>query len=190
MERIVANLVTEFEEGKLSRRQLIKNLTLAVTAGTTLSAMPAAAAEGSALQAIFINHVSYQVTDYAKTRDFYAGLFGMKVAEDDGKTQCRLLFGDNILAVRNASTRPDKKIGVDHIAYTIANWDAEKGLQFSRDQAPWLEAHRGDQYTDPGWFSSPPWRIQAAAACGSDAQNDDAAGWQVNRAIARGNCTA
>src|SRR4029077_21252823 len=116
MEQIVTKLVSEFERGKLTRRQLIQNLTLAVTASSALSAGRAAAADGVVLPAIFINHVSYQVKDYAKTRDFYAGLFGMKVVEDDGKTQCRLLFGDNILAVRNASARPGGQIGVDHIA--------------------------------------------------------------------------
>ena len=40
MEQIVTKLVSEFEQGKLSRRQLIKNLTLAVTAGSALSAVP------------------------------------------------------------------------------------------------------------------------------------------------------
>lgn len=152
MEQIVANLVSKFEQGKLSRRQLIKNLTLAVTAGSALSAMPTAAAEGSALQAIFINHVSYQVADYAKTRDFYAGLFGMKVVEDDGKTQCRLLFGDNILAVRNAATRPDKKIGVDHIAYTIANWDAEKDANLAEIKRRGLKLTEGTNILDPDGF--------------------------------------
>jgi Glyoxalase/Bleomycin resistance protein/Dioxygenase superfamily len=57
-----------------------------VTAGSALSAAPAAAAEGMVLPASFINHGSYQVKDYVKSRDFYAALFGMKVVEDDGKT--------------------------------------------------------------------------------------------------------
>jgi catechol 2,3-dioxygenase-like lactoylglutathione lyase family enzyme len=70
-----------------------------------------------------------QVADYTKTRDFYAGLFGMKVTNDDGKTQCRLTFGDNIVIARNASSRPGGKIGVDHIAYTLANWDTDKAVK-------------------------------------------------------------
>jgi hypothetical protein len=54
VEQIVANLVSEFEQGKLTRRQLIRNLSLAVTAGTALSAVPAAAAaEGRTLQALY-----------------------------------------------------------------------------------------------------------------------------------------
>jgi catechol 2,3-dioxygenase-like lactoylglutathione lyase family enzyme len=121
MEHVIANLLQEFEQGKLTRRQLIQSLALAATAASAVSGVPAAAAEGKVLNATNFNHVSYQVTDYAKTRDFYAGLFGMKVSEDNGK-QCRLSFGDNILIVRNRQPAPK----VDHIAYTIANWDQEK----------------------------------------------------------------
>ncbi len=122
MERIIAELLQDFERGALTRRQLIQTLALAATAGAAATAIPAAAAEGKIIPANNINHVSYQVADYARTRDFYAGLFGMKVSEDDGKTQCRLSFGDNILVVRTRQTPPR----VDHIAYTITNWDKEK----------------------------------------------------------------
>ena len=50
----------------------------------------------------------------------------MKVTDDDKKTQCRLTFGNNILIPR---TRPGKTPTphVDHIAYTIADWDNIKG---------------------------------------------------------------
>jgi hypothetical protein len=121
MQHIIAKLVHQFEQGKLTRRQLIQNLTIAATAGSAASSVASAAPEGKILTATNFNHVSYQVTDYAKTRDFYAGLFGMKVSDDDGK-QCRLTFGNNILIVRNRQPAPK----VDHIAYTIANWDQEK----------------------------------------------------------------
>jgi catechol 2,3-dioxygenase-like lactoylglutathione lyase family enzyme len=151
-EQIVTKLVSEFEQGKLSRRQLIKTLMLAVTAGSALSAVPVAAADDKMVPAIYINLVSYQVTDYAKTRDFYAGLFGMNVVEDDGKTQCRLLFGDNILAVRNAGTRPDKKLGVDHIAYTIADWDAEKGAYLAEIKRRGLKLTGASDLLDPDGF--------------------------------------
>jgi len=121
MEHIIAKLLHEFEQGKLSRRDLIKNLTVAATAVSAATATPAAAAESKVLPATNFNHVSYQVTDYTKARDFYAGLFGMKVSEDNGK-QCRLTFGNNILIVRNRQPAPK----VDHIAYTLANWDQDK----------------------------------------------------------------
>ena len=121
MEQIIANLLQDFERGKMTRRQLIQSLALTATAASAVSATPAAAAEARVLKPISINHVSYQVANYAKTRDFYVGLFGMKVSEDDGK-QCRLSFGDSILIPRNRTPAPL----VDHIAYTISGWDKDK----------------------------------------------------------------
>jgi catechol 2,3-dioxygenase-like lactoylglutathione lyase family enzyme len=123
MEHIISGLLQDFEQGKMTRRQLIQSLALAATAGAAVR--PALAADTPVAKALSINHVSYQVADYRKTRDFYAGLFGMAVSNDDGKTQCRLTFGDNILIARNAGSRPGAKMGVDHIAYTLANWDTD-----------------------------------------------------------------
>jgi catechol 2,3-dioxygenase-like lactoylglutathione lyase family enzyme len=127
MERIITKLVQDFEQGKMTRRQLIQSLTVAATAAAGLSAVPAAAAapaDGYVARVVSLNHVSYQVSDYKKCRDFYAGLFGMKVSRDDGM-QCRLSFGDNILIVRNRTPAPK----VDHIAYTIAGWDTDKSVK-------------------------------------------------------------
>jgi catechol 2,3-dioxygenase-like lactoylglutathione lyase family enzyme len=152
MEQIIAKLLSEFEQGKLTRRQLIQHLTIAATAASAVSTVPAAAAEAKVLNATNFNHVSYQVTDYAKTRDFYAGLFGMKVSEDDGK-QCRLSFGNSILIVRNRQPAPK----VDHIAYTIANWDQEKEAMAAEVKRRGLKIVQGDIKTslhilDPDGF--------------------------------------
>ena len=125
MEHIISKLLQDFERGKITRRQLIQTLTFTATAASTVATAEAAAPAN----ATYINHVSMQVADYTKTRDFYSGLFGMKVTEDDGKTQCRLTLGDNILIARNASSRPGGKVGIDHIAYTLANWDTDKTVR-------------------------------------------------------------
>ena len=124
MEHIISKLLQEYEQGKVTRRQLIRTLAFAAAATGVESADAAAPAN-----AISINHVSMQVADYTKTRDFYADLLGMKISDDDGKTQCRLTFGDNILIPRNASSRPGGKAGVDHIGYTLANWDTDKTVK-------------------------------------------------------------
>jgi len=125
MEHIIGRLLQDYEHGKMTRRQLIQTLAFAATAASTVRTAEAAAPAS----AININHVSMQVADYTKTRDFYAGLFGMKVTNDDGKTQCRLTFGDNIIIARNAGSRPGGKPGVDHIAYTLENWDTDKAVK-------------------------------------------------------------
>jgi catechol 2,3-dioxygenase-like lactoylglutathione lyase family enzyme len=129
METIIAKLLQDFEHGRLTRRQLIQTLALGVTAASAVGAAPAAAAaaaEGTTFKAIAVNHISYQVADYTKTRDFYAGLMGMKVTQDNG-SQCYLTFGDHgswLLARNGRAGNPTPK--VDHIAYTIETWDKDK----------------------------------------------------------------
>ena len=118
MEQIIAKLLQDFERGKMSRRQLIRTLAVAATASSALSS-EAMAATGKGFKAVTVNHISYQVADYAKTRDFYADLFGMKLSHDDGK-QCYLAFGDTFLIPRNHDSGTPR---IDHIAYTIDNWD-------------------------------------------------------------------
>ncbi|HVB07410.1 MAG TPA: VOC family protein [Candidatus Acidoferrales bacterium] len=120
MEAIISDMVQKFEQGKISRRQLIRSLAVAVAAGAAVAAKPAAAAaEGHGFKAISVNHVSYQVADYAKTRDFYADLLGMQPHNDDGH-ECYMRFGESVFIARN---RPPNTPRIDHIAYTIENWD-------------------------------------------------------------------
>lgn len=118
MEQIIAKLLRDFEQGKMNRRQLIQSLAVAATAA---SATPLAAADGKGFKAVTVNHVSYRVADYARTRDFYADLLGMKVSQDNGK-QCYLEFGDSFIIPRNARNGGQTPL-VDHIAYTIDTWD-------------------------------------------------------------------
>ena len=127
MEHIIAKLLHDFECGHMSRRQLIQSLAMTATAAAAGGAAPVAAAtaDSKGFKAIAVNHISFQVADYGKTRDFYADLLGMKVLKDTGR-QCNLAFGNEgtWLLPRNAreGTAPPK---VDHIAYTIENWDKD-----------------------------------------------------------------
>lgn len=118
MEQIIDNLLNDFERGKMSRRQLIQALAVGALSGT---ATPALAVEPRQLKAISVNHISYGVEDYARTRDFYADLLGMKVSQDTGQ-QCYLGFGDTLLTARKTK-QPDGKPYIDHIAYTLGNWE-------------------------------------------------------------------
>lgn len=124
MEQIISNLLRDYEEGKINRRQLVKNLAIAAAAAMGVAAP--AHAEGTGFKAVTVNHISYQVADYKRTRDFYADLLGMGVKQDNGR-QCYMTFGNSFLLPRNAragSTRPVPL--VDHIAYTIEDWDKNK----------------------------------------------------------------
>lgn len=131
MEHIIEKLLQDFESGRINRRQLVKSLTVAAAV-----AAPAAAAEGKGFQAVAVNHISYRVADYKKTRDFYVDLMGMKVSHDDGN-QCDLAFGDTWLLPRSPRRREGAEQAkaapaqsqtplVDHIAYTIETWNKDQ----------------------------------------------------------------
>ena len=86
MEHIIAKLLHDFEHGYMSRRQLIQSLAMAATAAAA-TPVAASASEGKGFKAVAVNHISFQVADYGKTRDFYADLLGMKILKDTGR-QC------------------------------------------------------------------------------------------------------
>ena len=115
MENIIESLLRSFENGKMNRRQLVRSL--AVAASASAAATPAVAAEAS-LPVTRIDHLSYTVADYAKTREFYTGLLGMKVLDDDGKGQARLGIGSNVIVARTGGAGRPKGL-IDHIGYSV-----------------------------------------------------------------------
>jgi catechol 2,3-dioxygenase-like lactoylglutathione lyase family enzyme len=155
MEYIISRLLEDFERGRMTRRQLVKSLALAATAASAAGASPLAAADaGKGFTAVAVNHISYQVKDYAKTRDWYVSLLGMKVSGDNGR-QCNLSFGDqgSWLLPRNARdgvTPPH----VDHIAYTIQTWDqnAVKAELERRGLQPRVDTENSFHVKDPDGF--------------------------------------
>jgi catechol 2,3-dioxygenase-like lactoylglutathione lyase family enzyme len=151
MEHIIAKLLHDFEHGQMSRRQLIQSLALTATAASAAGAAPLAAATPG-FKATTVNHISYQVADYKRTRDFYVDLLGMKVSQDDGTKQCYLAFGDTFLLPRNG--RPGTATPhVDHIAITVENFDkkAAKAELERRGLAP-REDQESFHVKDPDGF--------------------------------------
>lgn len=115
MENVIERLLQSFENGKMNRRQLVQSLAVAASASAAVT--PAIAAE-SGLPVTRIDHLSYTVADYAKTRDFYVRLLGMKVLDDDGKGQARLGIGNNIIVARTGGAGKPKGL-IDHIGYSV-----------------------------------------------------------------------
>jgi len=122
MERIIDDLLGQFERGRLSRRQLVQMLALGLTAAAAPRAVAESAPRG--FKAVAVNHISFGVADYARTRDFYADLLGMPVSGDDGK-QCYLKIGEDSFLIARKSQAPGGGPLVDHICYTIKDWDKD-----------------------------------------------------------------
>jgi len=99
----------------------------ATRGATTEGKFPAgsAAARPGVFQATAVNHIAYRVPDYARSRDFYVDLLGMRLAFEDG-LKCSVAFGNPEDAIYiNPSRQPDQKAFVDHFAISVANFELE-----------------------------------------------------------------
>jgi catechol 2,3-dioxygenase-like lactoylglutathione lyase family enzyme len=132
MERFIADLVKNYENGKVDRREFCKTVALAATVYAAGDAANAQAASG--FKMIGINHISYACPDYAKARDWYASVLGMErtPGKDNGQ-RANLMFGPepgkggSFVVTRTArppaTPRPPAQSIVDHVCYTIPSWE-------------------------------------------------------------------
>ena len=128
MEMFVSRIVKDFEDGRITRRQLVQTLAAAVFAGTGADA--GAAQSSSPFRTLNFDHIAYQAPDYRRMRDFYVGLLGMTVVDDNGKDSCQLHFGE----ARSEGARPRAFLSVtnaadariDHVALRIADWHTDR----------------------------------------------------------------
>jgi len=144
-----ATKLNEYEEGKISRRQLIESITLAATTvGAAGSAGAAQAQVGVVASAV--NHVSYTCPDFKKAADWYSKVFnldqvGLKdnevtlpfgkmgeqpynvTAKDVPLTfllmRTRPLFGT---PGGGTAPRPKPTNVVNHMAYTVADFETNR----------------------------------------------------------------
>ena len=110
----IDTLVTAFESGRLSRRQLVQGLAAMVAAG----APAAAEAQTPAIPALSLNHVSLAVTDPEASKQFFQKTFGMPVASTQG-TGINLSLGTSFLGLYKMPN-PGR---VDHVCLGVDNYD-------------------------------------------------------------------
>ena len=132
MDAIISDLVTRFERGGLTRRQLIQGLSalIALPAGASAkagagSAAGPAAAQTPRLQAMNINHTSVLVTDLQRSSDFYGRVFGlMPVSEDKANRILRLGTGGTGVNSTLVSLRQQNPPGlIDHFAIGVQGFN-------------------------------------------------------------------
>jgi catechol 2,3-dioxygenase-like lactoylglutathione lyase family enzyme len=165
MEGFVAKHVHDYQNGKISRRRLIETLTLAAI--TAYAGKSAGAAEQSGLDAALVNHVSYTCPDFRKAADWYSMVFNLDqigaTARDvalpfgkKGEKPYGISADDVPLTHMICRTRPQNTSGgngpprrqakavIDHIAFTVADFDRERaksqlaavGVKDVRDGGP------------------------------------------------------
>src|SRR5215467_13045272 len=92
MDKFIAKLLRDFEDKKLSRRQLVHTIKVAAATYAAGESAAHAAAANNSFKTIAVNHISYRCPDYTIARDFYQHLMGMGVVQDSGR-QCLMPFG-------------------------------------------------------------------------------------------------
>ena len=118
MNSVVDDLVSRFDQGTLSRRQLIQGLTALAAAGGAAGTM----AQTTPFKSTRIDHISIQVTDMARSVAFYEKIFGLKVLNEDKENEIVRMGVTRIIV--SLHRKPPVGI-VDHFAIAIDDFDRE-----------------------------------------------------------------
>jgi catechol 2,3-dioxygenase-like lactoylglutathione lyase family enzyme len=124
MEEMISNLVNRFERGALTRRELIRGLSMLAAASGTASIAPAqiAQAQDAAIKAAKIDHVSIQVSDLPGSIAFYQKMFGLTVVSEDKPNEIvRLGAGKVLVSLHHKSPTGL----VDHFAIGVEKFNKE-----------------------------------------------------------------
>ena len=115
MENVISKLLHRFENGRLTRRELVQTLALLTLSGRT------AAAQG--LRVRTVDHASVLVSDMARSVEFYQRVFDLSVVSEDADNEIIRLGVDNRVLV---SLRHEATPGViDHFALGVDGFDQE-----------------------------------------------------------------
>ena len=124
MSRAIDNILSQFESGRLTRRQ-------ALGAITALAATPALGDEPGQYKARSINHANIIVSDVARSESFYRALLGMPPSRDIPPAAHAIDFPDggflSLCPLDGGCFVGNPVPGrIDHIGIGIENFDANR----------------------------------------------------------------
>jgi catechol 2,3-dioxygenase-like lactoylglutathione lyase family enzyme len=144
MEKIISDLVTSFEKGSLSRRDLVSGLAVLAASGTT-----AAAQEDIDFKTADIDHVSVQVSNLQRSVEFYQKTFGFTVkSEVQAQGIIRLGTATKMIVSLNNGGTPGR---IDHFAIGIPRFSNESAQRYltQRGLTPLQGDYAGLHVKDP-----------------------------------------
>lgn len=119
MEAAVTGLLQRFEQGALSRRELIQALSVLAL---SVAAVPATAQQTTGLKATGIGHLGLLCSDVTRSTAFYVNALGMTlVGEDKPKGIARVGNKGTIISLRQAQPAGT----VDHFAVAIEGFNKD-----------------------------------------------------------------
>ncbi len=146
MEHVTAKLLDDFEDGRMSRLQLIQSLAMAALAAPAAATVAAQTppATPAPWKTVCLDHISYAVSDYKKSAAFYQSLMGWEMRNDNNQNQATLSIpnvGNIIIRNRRQPAagaadaapapapaqpgRPPLTGVINHVSYGVAPWDTQ-----------------------------------------------------------------
>jgi len=118
MQAVISSLVSRFEKGTLTRRDLVQGLTMLTAAGASSNAL----AQEGAIKAAKIDHVSIQVSDLQRSVAFYQKMFGLTIVSEDKPNEiARLGVGKALVSLHHKSPTGL----VDHFAIAVEKFNKD-----------------------------------------------------------------
>jgi catechol 2,3-dioxygenase-like lactoylglutathione lyase family enzyme len=115
MEAVIARMLGDFENGRLTRRELIQTLAMMVATGPTNAAVQQGAKPAPPISPAFaptgwktvsLDHISFAVSDYRRSVAFYRDLMGWTISEESGTNQATLdINGLGAIIIRSRPTQ-------------------------------------------------------------------------------------
>src|SRR5579863_7473492 len=115
MIQTIEAMLSKFECGKLTRRQLVLSL-------ATLATAASSAAKEKPCRAVSINHITVKVPDLHRTSNFYQEFFEMPLKQHSAKTHI-LGVGDSFFGIEQGDSQTAR---VDHYDFGIAGFNADE----------------------------------------------------------------
>jgi len=116
MQLLIERMLTDFERGHVTRRQL------ALSLAALVSGAQAATKEGE-LKAITINNVTVRVPDLHRTSQFYQEFFGMPLKQQSATVHI-LGVGNSFFGIEQGDKQ--QAAAVDHYDFGIAGFNADE----------------------------------------------------------------
>ena len=155
MEKKIEALLDNYEQRKLTRRQLVASL-LAVSGSAAISSPAQAQSPAPVATGRSMNHLSLSVSDVNRSADFYNRVLGMEIISRPANGGLNMGLGDeSFLGLYNiAGTQ-----GMHHLCIGVDNYDADRlndrlvehGIQGNVNRDPANRTSGGDQlyFPDP-----------------------------------------
>ena len=138
MKQAIEKLLSDFEGGRMSRRQLVSSI-----AALAVGVKAQAASTPAPFKAVNINHVTSRTPDLQRASKFYQDVFGMKLQQHNDNLHL-LGVGNQVWGLE---TGKDKNMVVDHVSFGIEGFRQDdaaaklKKLGFKPELARKPEVH-------------------------------------------------